>query len=212
MATIHQQIVNRILSLKPIERNCDIDTLNYGYEENQYDLETNKIYIDVCRDDMEDEKGNDISISFQTLVCIEDALEDLFIMGKRLDAYGSTLIGDELILNNYDLTIDDKNTSEDGFCMVLAFASVRNNKVRFSSIIYDFEKKELVLQEDFHIVLPFKVNLKEDFSGKRAVYRYDNIVSLRTTLEVYEKVDKKFHQSDECKNDLSYPRLILEIC
>ena len=95
-----------------------------------------------------------------------------------------------------------------GFVNVLGFATINNNGVvRFTQIVYSFLFKRLIVRDDVRHQLPFKVRLKSDFGGKRALYKDNNVISIRTTKNVYKKSPKTYHQSDEHKESLSYPRL-----
>lgn len=225
---LHQKIIDKILSL-PVKINYMTAKTEYilnklGKDDECYSKITNKKIVLVIRE----YKTN--GVSFSNYSAFRDnfgltLLQELkLIKNKKItiqnaDAYGTVfwfnnhndLCG---ILNNYDSNfLSDYGTDYNEnnyleFVNVLGFATIFNNVIRFTQIVYSLKYQRLIVRDDVCYELPFNISLY-DFGGKRAVYRNHSVLSLRTCLEVYDKVDKQYHQSDKLKDTLSYPRLLL---
>ena len=139
------------------------------------------------------------------------------------DAYGTKYWYDQdgkicAILNNYDSSFFDiqhddiKNRQQDGaripYITVFGFATLFDGIVRFTEIVYHLKYRKLLVRDDVCYKLPFKPELG-DFIGKRATYRLHSTLSLRTVFDVYLMADKRYHQTDDHKDQSSYPRLLL---
>lgn len=205
--SIHDEIINRILS-------CNVNIIDQSYDvylDSLHDyLFANIIQIYTCHDEIHWIKEGKQNFAAKCYIDIERVLQEFKINGNFVDAYGSIIIGDELILNNYDASFIEDTLNPFGFVNILGFASIHNNVARFTQIVYSFKFKKLIIRDDVSYTLPFIANIETDFGGKRATYRYGNILSLRTNLQVYKKIPDKYKQSDNCKDQLSYPRLILQ--
>lgn len=206
VSLIHDKIINAILSshVNVIDQSYDryLDSLH------DYIL-PNIINIYTCHDEIHWIVEGKKSFAAKCHIDIEQLLKILNINGIWKDAYGSIIIKNELILNNHDADFVSDRLNPLGFINVLGFASIHKNIARFTQIVYSFKFKRLMVRDDVSYKLPFDCDIHTDFGGKRATYRYGNILSLRTTLDVYDKVDNKYKQSDDYINNLSYPRLIL---
>lgn len=209
-AKIHDDILSTLLSYKIVVKSVSYESY-VDHEDNKYiDCDKKEINIFTCHDEV-----NYIGIGKRNFIAkccddISDVIDGLKLSGEWLDSYGTLLINGELLLNNYDIGATETDFDPNGFCDILAFATIsKTGIVRYSQIVYSFKFKRLMIRDDVKFALPYKVNLQKDFSGKRAVYRIGRILSLRTRKGVYKKVDQKYHQSDKRKDDLSYPRLQL---
>lgn len=211
-ASIHEFVLKSILSFSVKIKDVSLNEFEQFYEECSIDYDKKEIEIQVCREEINWIKEGKLNFASRCYIDIESIVKGLKIEGEPIDAYGSILTKNELLLNNYDAEFEEQNKSEKGFCNVLGFATIsKKGVVRFSQITYSFLFNKLIVRDNVISQLPFKPNLKNDFGGKRATYRNGSLLSLRTNLKVYKKVDKKYWQLDKYKNDLSYPRLQLTI-
>lgn len=211
---IHSIIINELLKFKPVIVDVDSDTFIDCLEECTIDYDKKEIYIQVCKEELIWRDEGVLDFASRSYVDVESLIEGFDIIGNYRDAYGSILTDDDetLLLNNYDACFYEENKSEDGFCNVIGFATITSSGViRFTQLVYSFLHNKLIVRDDVSYQLTFTPDLNNDFGGKRAVYRYDNILSLRCDPDLYKKVDKNHHQSDEHKNDLSYPRFIINV-
>lgn len=199
---LHDSILE-LLTWKPIIKSLTVDDF-FSFNGEKLDFSNKKIIILTA----EDEEHNFLSYCD---IEVEYLVDNNYIDGEVIDAYGSIYKDNILLLNNYDAEFNQNQTDPvNGFCNIIGFATIDSKgNVRFSQIVYSFKTKELKLNDDVSIKLPFKPDLSKDFGGKRATYKGGHILSLRTTMEVYEKTSKIYHQPDSEKNTLSYPRLIL---
>ena len=206
MKTLHETLLTKLLSFKPVIKEVTYEEFFESYDDCSINYRTKEIEIQVSKEKIEWIRPNKANISARCYIDVESIVKGFELNGKCVDAYGSIIVGNDLLLNNYDALFCE----EEGFVNIIGFATVnKNGKVRFSQIVYSFKFNKLLVRDDVTYTLPFKPNLEEDFGGKRATYRNGSILSIRTTMDVYDKVDKKYHQSDSRKNDLSYPRLEL---
>lgn len=214
--SLHDKIINTILSLKPMMTEYKEFPLHW-LEESQpvLDLDKNEIYIYVDNETKGFIKGNQVDFSSWSTLDVETLVKKMNLKGDYVDAYGSILVDNELLLNNYDMVVDGMldlySYNKKGFCDILSFVTIsKKGQVRFTQIVYSFKFSRLMVRDDVTYQIPFKVNLRKDFGGKRATYRYGSILSLRLKCSKYsKKVPIENRQSDEDKNNLSYPRLIL---
>jgi hypothetical protein len=208
--SLHDFIVASIMCFNPVVKEVSVEQLDLVWCDESIDYNNMIVNVYVFREEKDwigEGKTNFFSLCYSN---IEGLVKGLKIEGEKIDAYFSTLFGDELLLNNYDADFYEQNQSEKGFCNVLGFATVnKDGKVRFTQIVYSFLFKRLIVRDDVMYQLPFIPNLRKDFGGKRAVYRNGSTLSLRTNLSVYDKVAKKYWQSERSKGELSYPRLLL---
>ena len=203
--TIHQYIIDELLTFKPVIVNVSVKKFCDG-DFDEISFEKREIYIYVCKKEINYIKEG--KQKFNSRCSIDVGSLILPIKGDCLDAYGTILFKNELLLNNYDSIFTEADKNPKGFVNVLGFATINNNGVvRFTQIVYSFLFKRLIVRDDVRHQLPFKVRLKSDFGGKRALYKDNNVISIRTTKNVYKKSPKTYHQSDEHKESLSYPRL-----
>lgn len=208
--SLHDLILYKILAFKVIFKEVERDVFLDWIENCTVDYDNNKLEIQICKDTINWIKEGKLNFASRCFLDVESIVKGFNINGDYIDSYGSVLVKNELLLNNYDCVLTENNKSEKGFCDVIGFATINNKgDVRFTQIVYSFLFKKLIIRDDVKYKLPFKPKLKTDFGGKRAMYRRGSILSLRTNISVYKKVDKKHWQSDRRKNDLSYPRLLL---
>src|SRR5574343_220454 len=180
---LHQKIIDKILSL-PVKINYMTAKTEYilnklGKDDECYSKITNKKIVLVIRE----YKTNGVSFSNYSAF---------------RDNFGLTLLQELKLIKNKKITIQNADAYGTVFCF--------NNVIRFTQIVYSLKYQRLIVRDDVCYELPFNISLY-DFGGKRAVYRNHSVLSLRTCLEVYDKVDKQYHQSDKLKDTLSYPRL-----
>jgi len=188
----------------------DKDTFFNTEYNHPIDTQDNKIIIEVCTDEINWIKEGKLNFASRCWIDVEDIIQALQLKGEHIDGYGSMIIGNELLLNNHDAMFEESDKNEKGFCNIIGFATVNNEGlVRFTQIVYSFLFEKIIIRDNINLKLPFKPNLELDFGGKRATYRIGSILSLRTNMDVYSKVNKKYWQSDRKKNDTSYPRLQL---
>ena len=210
MKNLHETLLKNILSFKPIIKEVGEDDFFKWYDECSINYKTKEIEIQVCKDEINWIKEGKLKFASRCYVDVESIVKGFELKGNWVDAYGSIIVGNELLLNNYDATFFEDENNPKGFVNIIGFTTIdKFGKVRFSQIVYSFRFNKLLVRDDVTYMLPFKPNLETDFGGKRGTYRNGSLLSLRTTMEVYDKVDKKFHQSDSRKDDLSYPRLEL---
>jgi hypothetical protein len=210
-AKIHDTVLNFLLKLKPKLVEVYEDDVDY-FEDDSINYDINEIIIQYFDGYCYDYKRNPKLFHSATCVTSEPLIEGLCLVGKQIDAYGSILTKDGLLLNNEDMPIIEDNYNSKGYCHIYSFATIsETGVVRFSQVVYNFFYKKILIQEDKYYQLPFVPNLSEDFGGKRATYRFDNILSLRTNTNVYTKVDSSLHQPNSESKSLSYPRLLLPI-
>ena len=208
--SLHDFILKQILSFSVNLKEVKEDEFHKCYEDCSINYITKEIEIQFCKDEINWIKEGKLNFAAKCCVDVESIVKGLNLNGENIDAYGSIIINNELLLNNYDVSFEEQDKNEKGFCNVLGFATITNKGVvRFSQVVYSFLFKKLIIRDDVTYHLPFKPNLKKDFGGKRAIYRNNSIFSFRTNLSVYKKVDKKYWQSDKHKDDLSYPRFQL---
>jgi hypothetical protein len=132
------------------------------------------------------------------------------------DSYGSIVLDEEyLLLNNYDAptpTIPRGHVHIYDLCTV----DIRGN-VEYVSIAVSIRKMEYVVVKHIKRQLPEQITdmyqgmeLLNLFGGKRA-FRYEggDILSIRTINDVYDIIPDMYKQSDEFKDNMSYPRLQL---
>ena len=215
----HQKIVDFMLGLNVVFHMVDVDTFNSDYDGDCINFEKNDIYIRVCNEEIEWIEYGKRNFAASTYVDLEDTLNRLGLKPIKdidfIDSYGSRIVDGELILNNWDIgTYPNVNSlNPKGFVDILEFASVDiSGLVRYTNIVYSLLFKRIIIRDDLTYKLPFKPHLRNDFGGKRATYKVGCNLSLRTTLDVYKKVDVTYKQSDKHKDTLSYPRLILREC
>jgi hypothetical protein len=207
---LHNTIVEAFLNFNPVISVVNKDMF-FEYPDTDFvNYASNEIKIEMCKDGIEYCDGTISYFESRCIVDLERILNGLKIQHENIDGYGSAIAGNELLLNNYDAIFEEDANNSAGFCNVLGFATVDNlGNVKFSQVVYSFKFNKCIVRDQFNIKLPFVPDLKSDFGGKRATYRYGNILSLRTTLSVYDKVDNKYKQHKRKENTLSYPRLIL---
>ena len=207
---LHDYIIKTIINFTPIIKDVNEDIFHEWYEKCSINYIEKTIEIKVCKDEINWVKEGKLKFASKCYVDVESIVKGLNLKGDYIDAYGSIIVNNELLLNDYDACFKEQDKNEKGFCHILGFVTInKNGKVRFSQIVYSFLFNKIIVRDDVNYKLPLKPNLKKDFGGKRATYRYGNVLSLRTNLSVYKKVDKKHCQSDKYKNNLSYPRLLL---
>lgn len=206
--SLHRNIVDTILSFTPSIKEVDADEFTSWYEDCSIDYENRIIEIQVCREEINWIREGKQKFNSKCFVDVESIVNGFKLKGEFIDAYGSVIVGDELLLNNYDACFYEQDKNETGFVNVLGFCTINGNGVvEFSQIVYSFLFNRFIVRDYIKHILPFKPNLKEDFGGKRATYRNGSVLSLRTNLNVYKKVSEKYQQSRDRKDDLSYPRL-----
>jgi hypothetical protein len=77
-----------------------------------------------------------------------------------------------VLLNDYGLDPHEDYENENGFCHVVAFATVSHTGViRYSQVVYDFPQKRLVLFDDICYNMPMDSVHPKLFGMKRACYR-----------------------------------------
>lgn len=208
--SLHDFILNQILSFSVKLKEVKEDEFHQWYEDCSINYITKEIEVQFCKDEINWIKEGKLNFASKCYVDVESIVKGFKLNGEYIDAYGSVIINNELLLNNYDASFEEQDKNEKGFCNVLGFATITNKGVvRFSQVVYSFLFNKLIVRDSVTYQLPFKPNLKKDFGGKRATYRNGSILSLRTDLSVYKKVDRRYWQSDKHKGNLSYPRLQL---
>jgi len=210
--SLHDMILSNIMSFKVITKKLSEDVF-FGYSENEsrfVDFKKKEIYVEFCTDDVVWYKEGKLNFVSQCHIEVEDVVDGIGLVGKHRDAYGTILTNQGLLLNNYDAGFYEQEKNEKGFCNVIGFATVtQEGVVRFSQVVYSFKFCRLIIRDDVRHRLPYQPDLMYDFNGKRAVYRYGSKLTIRTTLDVYAQLDKKYWQSEKYKHHLSYPRLVL---
>lgn len=214
--SLHDKIIKTILSLKPVITEYKEFPLHWLEESHPaLDLDKNQIYIYVDNQTNGFIKGREVNFSSWTNLDVSTLVKKMNLKGDYVDAYGSILVDNELLLNNYDMVVDGMldlySYNKKGFCDVLSFVTInKKGHVRFTQIVYSFKFNRLMIRDNVTYQIPFKVDLKKDFGGKRATYRHGSILSLRLKCSKYsKKIPVENRQPDSYKNDLSYPRLIL---
>lgn len=202
---IHKTIVDYILS-------CNID-IRYVSEQEYSDIyygdfkgldwRKDTIRIIVYRQ----EEDTDIISGISTDLIFDMAEKKLKLNIEHIDSYGGFIYDGCEVLNNYDSSFE-QDYSDNGYCDVLGFVSIKDSIVRFTYIVYSFLEKKLIIKEDLAFKFPFKLK-PHTIGGKRAVYYDEGKLSLRLRENIYNKVNKKHHQPNSHKDDLTYPRIIL---
>lgn len=211
-AKIHDIVLDFLLNLKPILKKVGKKHIYQCFESDLINYVDNTIIIEYYNKSIKDWYDNEKLFYGRTCVTSENLSVGLKIVGKPIDAYGSILTKDGLLLNNYDGDFDEDCWSNNGYCDIYSFATISESGViRFSQVIYSFAENKIKLHEDITHNLSFIPDLNHEFGGKRALYRYDNILSIRTIEEVYDKIDDDFKQPYSSIESLSYPRYEIKL-
>lgn len=217
------------LDLKRLEKIDDIDSYESIIEDlkPEINLSTNTLTFVVSFSKGIDDKSR---LYYNAEINLKDIISLFTTQGEIVDAYGGlykkipifTGSEDQLnkkesfkhfhVLNNYDHDVIEKYISDCNdihWLTVLVLTTIYDDVVRYTHIVYSLKYQKLIIRDDVCYQLPFIVDNKNYFGNKRGVYRQHSNLSIRTCMNVYNKVDKQYHQPDEAKNTLSYPRLIL---
>jgi hypothetical protein len=150
------------------------------------------------------------------------SVDDFFPNAVSCDSYGSAIVGrNYMILNSYACA--DEDISFPKFHLPIAQVCIisKDGVVEYMAVALNIRTLKFVVVKYIKRELPKSItdkytgkDLFEHFGQKRAFW-YDlgkDIISLRTTLELYDVTPEEFKQSDEYKDTLTYPRLLLSEC
>ncbi len=171
-APVHDYILQKLLALKVEQRQWVEGDDGEPNPDDWYDSfaeDRSTIFIDMWYWSVPEGDFRYCNCS----VGVNDIKEAFGIDGNYCnDDYGTvqTEIGG-VLLNDYGLDPHENYADENGYCNVLAFATISDTGVvRYSQVVYDLPTKRLVLRKDICYNMPMDTVKPQLFGMKRACY------------------------------------------
>jgi hypothetical protein len=216
-------IINHDVDIKIVPNKEWYSAYDGYYQDENISSTKNKITIYKSKSQV---KWSDGSVSYTNYTTCQsvDELQDsllynIFPNNHSCDSYGSAIIGrDYMLLNAFGCSDSDLQHKKSHVPITQICLISVNGVVEYLAVDFNIRTLKFVVVKYIKRELPKSItdkytgkDLFEHFGQKRAFW-YDlgkDIISLRTTLELYDVTPEKFKQSDEYIDTLSYPRLLL---